>query len=81
VSATGPQEEGLVGFRQLFELYGAGRSARAFRLWLWRAQRSGRFPAGLEVGPNSRAWRRAEVRRWAAELRPVPYAAERGAQP
>ena len=31
-------------------------------LWAWR--RAGRFPEPLRLGPNTVAWREADVRRW-----------------
>lgn len=36
------------------------------RVQLWRDVRAGRFPAPIEIGPNSVAWFRTEVERWKA---------------
>jgi hypothetical protein len=63
-----------VGFHWLFERFGAGRSERAYRLALWRAIRSGRFPAPLVTADKSRAWRLEDVNRWEQSLQPVSYA-------
>lgn len=50
------------------------KAQRAFRVWLWRNVRDGRFPAPMAIAPNSRAWRLEDVLRWEASLRPVSYA-------
>ena len=36
------------------------------RVQLWRDVRAGRFPAPIEIGPNSVAWFRTEVEGWKA---------------
>jgi prophage regulatory protein len=36
------------------------------RVQLWRDIREGRFPAPIEIGPNSLAWLRSEVDAWKA---------------
>lgn len=64
----------LLGFREIYARYGAGRSEKAFRMALWRWTREGRFPAPLEVSPWSRAWRTADVEAWEASLVRVSYA-------
>ena len=69
----------LVGFRELHRRYGAGRSERAFRVWLWRNIRAGRFPAPLIISPNSRAWTEAPLAAWERSLQPVGYAPPRPA--
>jgi prophage regulatory protein len=40
----------------------AGKS----RVQLWRDIRKRKFPAPIEIGPNSIAWYRAEVEEWRA---------------
>jgi prophage regulatory protein len=39
---------------------------RKSRVQLWRDIRAGRFPAPIELGPNSIAWLRSEVEDWKA---------------
>lgn len=34
------------------------------RQQIWRDIRAGRFPAPIELGPNSVAWFRAEIEEW-----------------
>jgi prophage regulatory protein len=34
------------------------------RVQLWRDIRAGRFPAPVELGPNSIGWHRAEIDAW-----------------
>jgi len=36
------------------------------RAQLWRDVRAGLFPAPIETGPNSLAWRRSEIEAWKA---------------
>jgi predicted DNA-binding transcriptional regulator AlpA len=64
----------LIGFDEIFARYGAGRNPKTFRLWLWRAQRTGRFPAAVKLSERSIAWRKIEVTTWAENLRRVCYA-------
>jgi len=64
----------FLGFKQLYQRHGAGRSEKAYRLYLWREVRAGRFPAPLVVGPHSRAWRSDDIEAWEKALRPVTYA-------
>jgi predicted DNA-binding transcriptional regulator AlpA len=64
----------LVGFRYLLLRYGAGRSERAFRVWLYRAIRGGKFPGPLILGDHTRGWRLDEVLAWEAALARVGYA-------
>lgn len=58
----------LVGFRELWTRHGRGRSENAFRVWVWRAQREGRFPLAVRIGPNSVAWWSDEIDFWEEEL-------------
>jgi predicted DNA-binding transcriptional regulator AlpA len=64
----------LVGFRELHRRYSAGRSERAFRVWVWRNVRAGLFPPPLAISPHSRAWAPRSLAEWEASLRPVNYA-------
>ena len=43
---------------------------RCSRATLWRWRRAGNFPAPVELGPNTLAWRRKDVEAWIAS-RPV----------
>lgn len=65
----------LIGFEQLYGRIGAGRSRKALRLWLWRAERAGRFPARVKLGPATVAWDEAEVAAW---LEALPRGGEPG---
>jgi prophage regulatory protein len=47
---------------------------RRSRWQLWRDIRLGRFPAPIELGPNSVAWRRTEVEAWLASRPRRTYA-------
>jgi predicted DNA-binding transcriptional regulator AlpA len=38
----------------------------ANRMTLWRWQRDHGFPVGVPLGPNTRAWLKAEVDQWLA---------------
>lgn len=58
----------LLSSRELFARYGSGRSLPAFRLWLWRSARTGKFPAPLMLGEKLRAWRAADVQAWEESL-------------
>jgi prophage regulatory protein len=76
VDAAAPPDSGLIrGWR------GVCRKTGKSRVQLWRDVRNGRFPAPIEIGPNSVAWHNIEVDAWlAARPRrtyqaPVPEAA------
>lgn len=45
---------------------GAVAATGRSRVQLWRDVRAGRFPAPLEIGPNSVAWYRDEIEAWKA---------------
>lgn len=38
------------------------------RQQLWRDIKAGKFPAPIELGPNSLAWHRSEIDAWRASL-------------
>jgi prophage regulatory protein len=46
------------------------------RVQLWRDIRAGRFPAPIELGPNSVGWYRAEIDAWLAARPRRTYRAE-----
>jgi prophage regulatory protein len=61
VDAAAPPDSGLIrGWRGV--CHKTGKS----RVQLWRDIRDGRFPAPIEIGPNSVAWHEAEVTAWLA---------------
>lgn len=39
---------------------------------LWRWRRAGRFPAPVELGPNTLAWRREDIEDWIASRPAAP---------
>jgi prophage regulatory protein len=45
---------------------GVCRKTGKSRVQLWRDIRNGRFPAPIEIGPNSVAWHEVEVEAWLA---------------
>ena len=59
----------LYGPRDLFKLLGGGRSVVAFRAWLIREERAGRFPRRLHLSERVIAWDVTEVDAWLAERR------------
>jgi predicted DNA-binding transcriptional regulator AlpA len=58
-----PQVEPLAPFyrqRELLQLLGISRVT----LWTWRRNPKMRFPAGVQLGPNTVAWRRSDIEAW-----------------
>jgi prophage regulatory protein len=49
------------------------------RVQLWRDIRTGRFPAPIELGPNSVGWFRSEVEAWKASRPRRTYGAAEAA--
>jgi prophage regulatory protein len=43
---------------------GICEEVRRSRVQIWRDVRAGRFPAPIEIGPNSIAWFRSEIQEW-----------------
>ena len=64
----------VLGFEELRGRIGRGRTAKAFRTWLWRRTRAGDFPRAVRLGPNSVAWDEAEIDAWLAS-RPRSFGA------
>ncbi len=60
----------VLGFEELRRLIGRGRSAPAFRMWVWRQTRAGRFPQALRLAPNSVGWDEQDVLRFLERCRP-----------
>jgi prophage regulatory protein len=50
------------------------------RVQRWRDVRAGKFPAPVQLGPNSIGWWEDEIEAWLAERPRVSYA-PRGAEP
>ena len=69
--------ESLLGFTEVAHMLGR-RSDRSSRIYLWRLQRRGAFPAALQVSPNKIAWRRSSVLLWLAARPTVRYARSEG---
>ena len=61
------EREGVLKLRRVVELTGKSRSA------IYRDARAGRFPMWVITGPNSTAWRAADVFAW---IESRPYACE-----
>ena len=62
-----------LSYKQLTERYGKSR------VQLWRWVRGGRFPAPVQLGPNSVAFRLEDILAWEARLKPVTYRPEEAA--
>ena len=60
-------------FRRVCERLGRDPN-RSARLYLWRAVRSGTFPAAVQVSKGRIAWRGGEIEAWIANLPQVHYA-------
>jgi predicted DNA-binding transcriptional regulator AlpA len=56
----------LLRFPAVYEHVSAGRTAKATRVWLWRAIRRGAFPAPMKLSRGVVAWREDEVLDWIA---------------
>ena len=54
-------------YRQLSDRYGKSR------VQLWRWVRDGHFPAPVQLGPNSVAFRRQDILEWEAGLKRKTY--------
>lgn len=54
----------LIGVRELFKHYGLGRSPSAFKQWLKREERAGRFPKRLRLSQRVLAWDAEAVAEW-----------------
>ena len=65
----GERIKSLYGSRDLFQLLGGGRAVVAFRAWLIREEKAGRFPRRLHLSQRVIAWDVTEVDAWLAERR------------
>ncbi len=59
-----------LSYNDLSERYGKSR------VQLWRWVRAGRFPAPVQLGPNSVAFRLQDILDWEADLKPKTYQTE-----
>ena len=56
----------VLTFAELHDRIGAGRSRKAFAMWLRREERAGRFPARIKLSARCNAWPEDEADEWLA---------------
>lgn len=49
----------LIRLPELLRMLGGVSSS-----WVWRAEKAGRFPSRIRLGPNCIGWREDEIRAW-----------------
>jgi predicted DNA-binding transcriptional regulator AlpA len=63
------QKQIYLGVRELHSRFGAGRRPQAFKTWLLREERAGRFPRRVHLSRRVVAWPADDIERYEQALR------------